>query len=427
MNRVLLIATLLVGTACTAQTNPASPNAQQPGAAAETPTMPQPPGATDAVPNNAPKATVANVPATTGRANLADSKPPFAITTLGTFDSPFAMAFLPDGRLLVTEKGGTLKLRETDGGIVGVAGVPAVETGGQGGLLDVAVAPDVADSGVVYLSYAESGAGGPALALAKGRLVSKPVTCVRAPCYPVVSLEGVQVIWRSGSNGPGGQFGSVIAFAPDGKSLFLTSGERQRFTPAQDPGQALGKIVHLTLDGKAAADNPAYARGGVEAMTWSSGHRNPYGLVFTRDGRLWEEEMGPKGGDELNLIEPAKNYGWPIVSNGDNYSGQPIPDQPSRPDLAEPVLWWNPVISPGGMIEYTGAMFPEYKGSLLIGALSAKALIRVALDGAKATAVDQWAMGARIRDVAQAPDGAIWVLEDGGRGSNGALLRLAKP
>ncbi len=427
MNRVLLIATLLVGTACTAQTNPASSTAQQRGAAAATPVMPQPQGATDAVPNNAPQATVANVPATTGRANLADSKPPFAITTLGTFDSPFAMAFLPDGRLLVTEKGGTLKLRESDGGIVGVAGVPAVETGGQGGLLDVAVAPDVATSGEVYLSYAEPGAGGPALALAKGRLVAKPVTCVRAPCYPVMSLEGMHVIWRSGSNGPGGQFGATILFSPDGKTLFLSSGERQRFTPAQDPGQVLGKIVHLTLDGNAAPGNPNYAKGGVEAMTWSSGHRNPYGLVFTRDGRLWEEEMGPKGGDELNLIEPGKNYGWPIVSNGDNYSGQPIPDQPSRPDLAEPVLWWNPSISPGGMIEYTGAMFPEYRGNLMIAGLGSKTLIRVALDGAKATAVDQWAMGARIRDVAQAPDGAIWVLEDGGRGSNGALLRLAKP
>ena len=358
-----------------------------------------------------------NVPATSGRANLPDTKPPFAITTLGTFDAPFAMAFLPDGRLLVTEKGGTLKLRATDGAIAEVAGVPMVETGGQGGLLDIAVAPDFASSATVYLSYAEPGAGGPALALAKGTLVADGTP----------HLVGMQVIWRSGSNGPGGQFGSVIAFAPDGKSLFLSSGERQRFTPAQDPDQALGKIIHLTLDGKAAPDNPDYAKGGVRAMTWSSGHRNPYGLLFTQDGRLWEEEMGPKGGDEVNLIEPGRNYGWPIVSNGDNYSGQPIPDQPSRPDLAEPVLWWNPSISPGGMIEYTGAMFPDYRGSLLIGALSGKALIRVALDGARATAKEQWDMGARIRDVAQAPDGAIWVLEDGGRGSDGALLRLAKP
>jgi glucose/arabinose dehydrogenase len=202
------------------------------------------------------------------------------------------------------------------------------------------------------------------------------------------------------------------------------SGERQRFTPAQDPQQALGKILHLALDGKAWPGNPMYAKGGVEAMTWSSGHRNPYGLVFTADGRLWEEEMGPKGGDELNLIEPGRNYGWPVVSNGDNYSGQPIPDQPSRPDLAAPALWWNPSMSPGGMIAYSGAMFPQYKGSLFIAALSDKSLIRVEVAGARATAKDQWDMGSRIRDVAQAPDGAIWVIEDGERGSGGRLLRL---
>lgn len=161
------------------------------------------------------------------------------------------------------------------------------------------------------------------------------------------------------------------------------------------------------------------AAGGVRAETWSSGHRNPYGLVFAPDGRLWEVEMGPKGGDELNLILPGKNYGWPIVSNGDNYSGKPIPDHPSRPDLEAPKLWWNPSISPGGMAYYSGAMFPAYRGSLLIGALSGESLIRVALSGDTATVADQWDMGARIRDVAQAPDGAIWVLQDDGK-----LVRL---
>jgi len=224
--------------------------------------------------------------------------------------------------------------------------------------------------------------------------------------------------------GVGGQFGAIITFSPDGKYLFLSSGERQRFTPAQDPDQALGKILRLTLDGKAAPGNPMYAAGGVRAMTWSSGHRNPYGLVFAPDGRLWEEEMGPKGGDELNLIEPGRNYGWPLVSNGDNYSGQPIPDHPSRPDLAAPALWWNPSISPAGMIYYSGGMFPRFRGSLLIGTMSTPGLMRVAVNGAKATAADFWDMGARIRDVAQAPDGSIWLLQDGSRGSNGKLLRL---
>jgi glucose/arabinose dehydrogenase len=233
-------------------------------------------------------------------------------------------------------------------------------------------------------------------------------------------LSKTDVIWRSGSNGPGGQFGANILFSPDGQYLFLSSGERQRFTPAQDPKQALGKILRLTLDGKATPGNPLYDRGGVEAMTWSTGHRNPYGMVLTPDGRLWEEEMGPRGGDELNLILPGGNYGWPIVSNGDNYSGQPIPDHPSRPDLAAPKLWWNPSISPGGMIYYSGTMFPKLAGSLLIGALSGEALIRVTLDGDKASAAEQWDMGARIRDVAQAPDGSIWLLEDEGK-----LVRLS--
>ena len=186
----------------------------------------------------------------------------------------------------------------------------------------------------------------------------------------------------------------------------------------------LGKIVRLTLDGRAAAGNPFAGKDSVQAQIWTSGHRNPYGLLFTPDGRLWEEEMGPKGGDELNLIEPGKNYGWPIVSNGDNYSGQPIPDHPSRPDLAAPALWWNPSISPGGMAYYDGAMFPAYRGSLLIGALSGEGLARVTLNGATATPADFWDMGTRIRDVAVAPDGAIWVLEDGEKGAGGRLLRL---
>ncbi|HWK35825.1 PQQ-dependent sugar dehydrogenase [Sphingomonas sp.] len=369
------------------------------------------------LPRNAPASDIANVPATTGRANLPATPPPFTVTEIGRFDTPFALAFLPDGRLLVTEKAGRLKLRATDGAVADVAGVPAVAAGGQGGLLDVAVAPDFARSGTVYLSYSEPGANGAALALARATLDSG-----KAP-----ALKGLQVIWRAGENGPGGQFGANIVFAPDSQSLFLSSGERQRFAPAQDPKQALGKILRLTLDGKAWPGNPNYAAGGVEAMTWSTGHRNPYGLAFTPDGRLWEEEMGPRGGDELNLIEPGRNYGWPIVSNGDNYSGQPIPDHPSRPDLEAPKLWWNPSISPGGMIAYSGKMFPQYRGSLLIAALSGKALLRVTVNGDTATAANQWDMGTRIRDLAQAPDGAIWLLEDGGEDAQGKLLRLTPP
>jgi len=364
------------------------------------------------LPRNAPDYGVANVPATTGRANLPGTAPPFAMARIGRFDQPFAMAFLPDGQLLVSEKPGHLKLRASDGTVRDIAGVPAVAVGGQGGLLDVAVAPDFATSRALYLSYAEPRRDGSSLALA------------RATLDPAGRLDRLAVIWRAGSDGIGGQFGANILFAPDGKSLFLSSGERQRFAPAHDPDQALGKILHLTLDGKPAPGNPMAAAGGVRAATWSTGHRNPYGMVFTPDGRLWEEEMGPRGGDELNLILPGGNYGWPIVSNGDNYSGVPIPDHPSRLDLEAPKLWWNPSISPGGMILYSGAMFPAWHGSLLIAALSGEAIVRVALDGATATPAAQWPVGLRVRDLAQAPDGAVWLLEDGEDGGGGRLFRL---
>ncbi len=392
--RVLILSVSMIGSACSAQD-------------------------TQKLPRNAPESTIGNVPATTGRANLRETPPPFTITKIGTFSEPFALAILPNGAALVTEKAGQLKLRWADGNVVTVSGVPRVAKVDQGGLLDVALAPGFASNRGVYLSYSEPGKNGAALALAYATLKITQVQCVRAPCPAQASLEALRVIWRSGMNGVGGQFGANIVFAPDGKSLFLSSGERQRFTPAQDPVQRLGKILRLTLDGKAWPGNPQHKAGGVRAETWSTGHRNPYGLAFTADGRLWEEEMGPRGGDELNLILPRKNYGWPIVSNGDNYSGKPIPDHPSRPDFEAPKLWWNPSVSPGGMIAYSGAMFPQYKGNLFIGALGGQALIRVVVNGDTAKAAEQWSMGARVRDVAQAPDGAIWLIED-----EGALLRL---
>lgn len=408
--RSVALVLALIGTGCSAQTSPAG------GAPA----------------------------ARAGRANMATTPLPFTKTDLGVFESPFAISILPDGGALVTEKAGALKLRTADGGIATVSGVPAVAKGGQGGLLDVALAPDFTRSRTIYLTYAEPRPDGSSLALARATLQLHQVQCVRAPCPPQASLSDVNVIWRAGSDGKGGQFGAVIAFAPDGKSLFLSSGERQRFTPAQDANQALGKILHLTLDGKPAPGNPMAGRTGAAtvqvfdppknsglaasapartvparqpnttpAETWSTGHRNPYGLVFAGDGRLWEVEMGPQGGDELNLIQPGKNYGWPRVSNGDNYDGTPIPDHAPGDGFEPPKLWWNPSISPGGMIYYTGGMFPHYRGSLFIAALSGTALLRVSVHGDAAKAENAWDTGARIRDVAQAPDGAIWMLEDG--------------
>jgi glucose/arabinose dehydrogenase len=368
---------------------------------------------------------------------------PFQVETAGQFENPWAIAFLADGSALVTEKKGAVKLRLPDGRILDVAGAPRVAYGGQGGLLDIALAPDFAASRIVYLSYSEPRPTGSSLALARATL-----SLGAAP-----ALHDLRVIWRAGSDGEGGQFGAIIAFAPDGQSLFLSSGERQRFTPAQDPSQPLGKILHLTLDGQPAPGNPFAGRTGAAevivtdppentevaksargrtirlagpnvtpAATWSSGHRNPYGLAFTPDGRLWETEMGPRGGDELNLVLPGRNYGWPVVSNGDNYDGTPIPDHPTQPKYEAPKLWWNPSISPSSLLVYSGHLFPQWQGNGFIGALSGEALIRVTFDGDRAHKAEQWDMGSRIRFVAQGPDGAIYLLEDG---SPGRLLRLA--
>ena len=337
---------------------------------------------------------------------------PFNAALEGHFDNPFAIAFLPDGDLLVTEKPGHLKLRRADGTVEDVAGVPAVDYDNQGGLLDVALAPDFATSHAIYLSYAEPGAGGSSLALARATLV----TTGSQP-----KLDGLKVLWHQMPKGDGGQFGAVIAFSPDQRHLFLASGERQRKTPAQDPNQALGKILRFNLDGTVPSDNPMAARGGVQALTWTTGHRNPYGLVFAADGHLWENEMGPKGGDELNLIEPGRNYGWPNVSWGDNYDNSPIPKPKPGDGYTLPVLYWVPSISPAGAIIYTGKMFPRWDGDYILGALSGQALVRITLDGTTAKKADQWNMNMRIRDVAQAPDGAIWLIEDG---DDAQLMRL---
>ncbi len=377
-------------------------------------------------------------PAVPGRANLPASHAlPFRVETIGTFDTPFAMTFLPDGRLLVTEKAGVLKLRSPSGAVQTIAGVPKVAEVDQGGLLDVIAAPDFARSHLIYLTYSEAAANGSQLAMARAVLDG-------------AQLRNVTVLWRSGSAGEGGQFGAVIAFAPDGKSLFLSSGERQRFTPAQDPDQALGKILHLTLDGQPWPGNPGHGKLGAPtvavtdppkdtavaktlhgrtvparrpnitpAETWSLGHRNPYGLQFDSAGRLWEIEMGPKGGDELNLILPGRNYGWPNASNATNYDGVPIPAHRAGDGYEAPKLWWNPSIAPSGLMIYGGKLFPQWRGSAFITGLAGQTLVRVNLQGDHATPGDQWALDTRLRDLIEAPDGAILLLTDEGK-----LLRL---
>jgi aldose sugar dehydrogenase len=364
--------------------------------------------------------------------------PPFQIREVATFDNPWAMAFIPNGSLaLVTEKPGRIWLVDIRTGAKQiVAGPPEVRYGGQGGLLDVVLSPTFATDKRVYLTYSEpSRNGGSQLALARATLVDTP----SAP-----RLDGLQVLWHDPAGGQGGQFGGIIAFAPDGKSLFLSAGERQRFTPAQDMSQPLGKILHLTLDGKPAPGNPWAGKTGEptvlvtnppedtqEAKTapgrrvswpgtnltpseiWSLGHRNSYGLAFAPDGRLWETEMGPRGGDELNLILPGKNYGWPVVSEGKNYDSVPIAPHSARPKAEPPKLSWVPSISPTSLLFYTGNLFPQWKGSALIGALSGEKLVRVVIDGDHAAKAEQWDMGHRIRFVGQGPEGAIYLLEDG--------------
>jgi glucose/arabinose dehydrogenase len=346
-------------------------------------------------------------------ASLAQSSA-FTATEIARFDEPWSMAFLPDGRLLVTQKRGALKLYAPGTGNTGdVRGVPTVTYGGQGGLGDVVVHPRFGDNGLVYLSYAEGGDRGRAgAAVARARLV---------PAGDGGELADLAVIWRQVPKVDGrGHYGHRIAFGPDGH-LWISSGERQEFDPAQDMQGNLGKILRLNDDGSVPADNPFAQRGGVSAQIWSLGHRNPLGLAFDSSGRLWNVEMGPAGGDELNLVERGANYGYPIVSNGNHYDGRNIPDHPTRPEFKAPAVFWNPVISPSSLMFYSGSEFPQWQGDAFIGGLSSESLIRIEFDGTSAREAERFAMRERIRAVEQGPDGAIWVLEDG-RGAR--LLKL---
>ena len=378
-------------------------------------------------------------------AGKADANLPFTLTPVASFDLPWRVAFLPDGRMLVTEKIGRIQLVTQDGKKTVLRGVPSVYYQGQNGMHGAYLSPHYATDGMVYLTYVEAGEYGGGLALARAKLNLGE----GGP-----GLQNLEVLWRQLPKGMGGQPGAQIAFAPDGNSLFLTVGDRQRFTPAQDINQPVGKILHFTLDGKPAADNPHAGQAGAmslplidpasdsiaaktakvvstytyttpnqtPALTWSEGHRTPYGMAFSPTGELWEVEHGPRGGDELNLIQKGKNYGWPVVSWGNNYNGVAIEKPPSHPDMVGPVVYWDPIVAPGNIMFYSGNAFPQWKGNALTGGLATQSITRFAMDGkGGAKVVNRFAVGKRIRDIEQAPDGSLWALEDD---NPGQLFRI---
>ena len=383
--------------------------------------------------------------------NVGEQKPdaslPFNMTTVSTFELPWRIAFLPDGRMLITEKVGPIWLVSPQGQkIAMVTNTPPVYWQNQNGMLGVFLSPHYAADQSIYLTYAEPGDYGGGLALGRAKLTLTDTSA---------KLENFEVLWHQMPKGKGGQEGAQVAFSPDGQYLFLTVGDRQRFTPAQDPNQPEGKILRLTLDGKPAPGNPNYGKTGAAtiplidppkdteaaknapivstytfpgpnltlAETWTSGHRTPYGMAFSPSGELWEVEHGPRGGDELNLIEKGRNYGWPVVSFGINYNGVPIPSHATQPDFAMPVLYWTPVIAPGNLMFYRGTQtFPQWNGNGFVGGLVTMSLVRIAFDGhGGAKAVQRWEVGHRIRDIEEGPDGSLWMLEDA---NPGALIHV---
>jgi aldose sugar dehydrogenase len=330
-------------------------------------------------------------------------------------EHPWGLAFLPDGRMLVSERPGRLRIVAKDGTISEpIKGVPEVFAQGQGGLLDVALDPDFATSGLVYFTYSEPGEGGAGTAVARAKLGNG-------------NLDNVEVIFRQKPKVEGeNHFGSRLAFSPDGK-LFVTLGERFTFQPAQDLSNDLGKIVRINPDGSVPKDNPFVGQEGKLPEIWSYGHRNPQGVaIHPVTGKLWEAEFGPFGGDELNIPEAGKNYGWPVVSWGKNYDGSEIPAPPTHPEFTDAIYHWNPVISPSGITFYTADAIPGWKGNLLLSGLSSASMTRLTLDGEKVVGEERIPMGTRIRDVVQGPDGAVYALTDE---ENGEILRLslAKP
>jgi len=351
---------------------------------------------------------------------------PFSVEPVTSFDQPWALTFLPDGRMLVTEKTGNLRVVTQEGAQSRpVEGLPDVDYRGQGGLGDVILHPEYADNGIIYLSYAESGVGD-----TRGAAVVRAVLELGERGG---RLSDAEVIWRQYPKVlDDGHYGHRLAFDDDGY-LWISSGDRQKFTPAQDMQSNMGKILRLEQDGAIPSDNPFVNYREEEPLVdgvgpydeiWTLGHRNPLGMAFDGDGQLWVAEMGPADGDELNRIVRGANYGYPIVSNGDHYDGREIPDHDTRPEFNKPVITWTPVISPGDLMIYGGELFEDWRGDAFAAGLSSQAIVRIRFDGDNAAELERYDMGARIRSIEEAPDGSVWVLEDERGESRGRLLKL---
>lgn len=355
----------------------------------------------------------ADAPLPQGDARTVPPEDAFEIEEVARFDRGWAMRFLPDGRLLVTEKAGALKLLDLESAqTIDIAGVPAVVNQGQGGLGDVIHHPDFEDNGLIYLSYVEAGEGGTGAVVIRARLELGA---------NAGSLTGIERIWEQRPKiNTDGHFSHRLLFDSE-KKLFITSGDRQRLQTAQERDNNLGKIIRLNDDGSIPSDNPFYSEGGIAREFWTLGHRNALGIALDARGRIISSEMGPQGGDELNLIEPGNNYGWPRVSEGAHYDGSPIPDHSTDPEYRAPMTSWVPAISPGSLEIYSGALSEELRGNAFLGGLSSQALIRVAISGDEAKEVERYPMNTRVREVKEGPDGALYLLEDGG---TGRLLRL---
>lgn len=402
--RRLAVVALLGLTACSATPEPSTPEPVTP------------PDTVAEQTSDAPETPTAAAEPTTSAAETAASEPvpethEFTVTEHESFTQPWAMAFLPGSdTMVITERVGNMKLRHADGTVREVSGVPDVVTGGQGGMADVIPGPTFASDGTIYLSWVAGETGN------AGAVVGTATLDVAA-----ATLSDLTVIWeQSPKEAKRGHFSARLAIHDD--HLYVSSGDRQEMDPAQEFDNNLGKILRLTLDGQPASGNPwAGEDSPVAHQFFSMGHRNPLGIAFDADGRLWASEMGPEGGDEFNLVEAGGNYGWPEASNGNHYSGGEIPDHTEGDGFVAPKLSWNPSISPGSLLVYQGDLFPGWKGDAFLGALSGEALQRVDLDGENATEAENWPMEARIRAVDEGPDGAIWLLQDG---DGGHLLEL---